>query len=99
MRTPSLLLCAALLNCSGCAMTGWSALPEPPRPIDCDAAALAACEAPALDPAEPTLADSEEVDAINAGRWERCIYRHNAARACLGALRDEGVLRGADTPP
>jgi len=71
-------------------------LPEPPKPIDCDATALARCEAPVLDPADPTLGDSEEVDTINGARWERCIRRHTAARGCLAALRDAGVLQGAD---
>jgi hypothetical protein len=88
-----LLLCVALLTCNACATSSWNASDELPKPIDCDAAALEACEPPEHDPAEATLGASEEVDVVNRARWERCAIRHGAALRCFGALRKGGVLQ------
>jgi hypothetical protein len=71
----------------------WSESPEPPKPISCSAEALRACEAPLIEPDNATMADAEEVDAINRARWERCVLRQRAALACFRALREVGVLR------
>lgn len=80
----------------GCGANPWKPSPEPPpKPIDCDAQALQACEAPEIEPEGAPLAISEEVDEVNRHRWLRCILRHTAALACFAALRAEGVLQGA----
>lgn len=94
MRTPTTLLCAVLLSCSGCATPSWNASPAPPKPIACSAEALARCEAPEIEAEDAPLGDSEEVDTVNRHRWERCVLRHNAALACFRALQDAGVLNG-----
>lgn len=50
------------------------------------------CEALEIEHEGATLGDTEEVDAINRGRVERCYLRHAAARACFCALAAKGVL-------
>lgn len=54
---------------------------------------MQACEAPEIEAEGAPLGDTEEVDAVNRGRWERCIHRHNAGAQCFDALRRNGVLR------
>ncbi len=35
---------------------------------------------------------TEDLDAANRARWERCVVRHNAALRCFMALKSAGVL-------
>ena len=93
MNIRNLLLCAVLLSCSACAGISSNVLPPPPKPISCDAEALAPIEPPLIEPEAATLGDTEEVDTINRARWERLVHRHRAAQDCFRALERAGFVQ------
>lgn len=92
MRIRSLLCCVALLSCNACATRGTPAYQPPPA---CPASVMQRCEPALADPPNPTLGDSEEVDAINGERWLRCIERDRGKWACLCALERAGYVQGS----
>jgi hypothetical protein len=48
-----------------------------------------------IEPENAPLSETEEIDAINRRRWQRCALRHRAATSCFDELEARGFIAPA----